>query len=50
MNYEISIVPRKAFTWLDDTVLIVTTIEEGSGVNGHCIALNTVRPDTYFKF
>ena len=43
MNYEIGADLRRAFTWMDDTVLIVRSVNEDTGLQGHCIALNTVR-------
>ena len=41
MNCKFLSVPRRAFTWLDDTYLIVTSGDEHHP-NGHCLALNTV--------
>ena len=41
MNYEIYALPRRAFTWIDDTVLVVSSVEDG-GLRGHCIVLDTV--------
>ena len=41
MNCKFLSVPRRAFTWLDDTFLIVTSVDQDNP-SGHCIALNTV--------
>ena len=46
MDHNIWSVPRRAFTWLDNNFVIVTSEndEEDEIPCGHCLALNTVRP------
>ena len=42
MENIIYAVPRKAFQWLDDTSVIVSSVDGKEFENGHCVLLDTV--------
>ena len=44
MKHKLCSCPRNAFTWLDDTSVVVTSCDGAKWTEGHCLVLNTVRP------
>ena len=47
LDYKVLTVPRRTFTWLDDTFLVVTSKDQGI-LDSDCLALNTVSPRNFY--